>query len=133
MPWPPGGGGERSGGEQIGAIVGNACALLAAHRGGELVRGEHIEFSGDAEDQSLLEHFWRKCVRVAVDQAGQERAVGAVDDLGVGRRLEIGGEGFDPSIFRKNIQRTARGLAVEDADVAEKCRRGLGLRIRRRL
>ena len=93
----------------------------AGHQGGAQV----IDGAGGAQRESFVRHLvvprslvvgMQQDVRVAFDQAGQQRGAGQVDDLGVGGVDGRGGSGgLDAVAADAHGPAFVRGLAIEDA------------------
>jgi hypothetical protein len=58
--------------KEVGAVPGTPCRLFAAHAGGELVVGGHVQLGRDARDGHLAKVVGGERVRVCVDQPAQQ-------------------------------------------------------------
>jgi hypothetical protein len=120
-----GSGGEVARAVEVGPPRRPGLRLLLAHLPGEVGIGEHVELGGDAEDERPLQRV-APGVGVAVDEAGEDRLAGAVDDRGPPGRDDVRARGGDSVPLEDDGPLRDHPGAVEDADVDDGGRNGLG-------
>src|SRR6185436_7324604 len=114
--------------EEVGAVQPLAAPLLAPPLGRPGRIGGHVEDGGHPEHQ-LVAQGGAADVAVRIDEARQQRLARALDDLGAGRRGQVGAHRLDAALAHQHRGPGQHPLAVEHPHVADEGdgRRGEGV------
>jgi hypothetical protein len=109
---PAGRGDDRDRGAQIGHPGAAGPGELGSQVPGTSHQIEHVELGGHSEHQSLFKSV-PEGVRMAVDQARQERSALTFDDPGAFRRGDSLSYSRNPAIHHQDIPRGKHPVTVE--------------------
>ena len=130
---PAGRCGQRARRAQVGPVEQLAGRLVLLDLRGLGLGGEHVELGSDPEDQRLPQRLGTDDVSVSVEQARQQRLVGAIDHACARGRLDALADRGDLALAHQDAGALQHARAVENADVPDhQCAFGaLGKRDRR--